>query len=103
MYGVAGESIKEMGYVHSRLGRATVLTRLILSTSVNSGNARDSGLIPGSQRFPGGEKATDSGILAWEISRTVEPGRLQYMGCKESYVTEQLGVHATFVQQNILV
>ena len=32
-----------------------VLTRLILSTFANSGNARDSGSIPGSGRFPGEE------------------------------------------------
>ena len=54
-----------------------VLTRLILSTFANSGNARDSGSIPGSGRFPGEENGkplwysgqgnrTDSG--AWRAT-----------------------------------
>ena len=32
--------------------------------------------------------AAHSSILAWEISWTEEPGRLQSMGCKESDMTE---------------
>ena len=35
-------------------------------------------------------KATHSSILAWRISGTEEPGRLQPMDCKESDMTEQL-------------
>ena len=42
------------------------------------------------------EMATHSGILAWEIPRTKEPGRLQYMGSQRvghdgatKYSTEQ--------------
>ena len=35
------------------------------------------------------EMATNSTILAWKISRTEEPGRLQSMGHKESDMTEQ--------------
>ena len=34
--------------------------------------------------------ATHSSILAWRISGTEEPGRLQPMDCKESDMTEQL-------------
>ena len=36
------------------------------------------------------EMATHSGILAWRIPRTEEPGGLQSTGCKESDTTEQL-------------
>ena len=36
------------------------------------------------------EMATNSTILAWKISRTEEPSRLQSMGHKESDMTEQL-------------
>ena len=43
-------------------------------------NARDPGLIPGLGRSPVEENATHSSILAWEISWTEEPGRLQFMG-----------------------
>ena len=38
--------------------------------------------------------ATHSGILAWRIPRTEEPGRLQSMGHKESNTTE-VTVHDT--------
>ena len=36
------------------------------------------------------EMTTHSSILAWRISWTEEPGGLQYMGSKESGMTEQL-------------
>ena len=36
------------------------------------------------------EMATHSSTLAQKISWTEERGRLQFMGCKESYTTEQL-------------
>ena len=37
--------------------------------------------------------ATHSRILAWEIPRTEEPGRLQSMGSQESDTTWQLNNH----------
>ena len=37
-------------------------------------------LILGLGRYPGEEMATYSSILAWEISWTEKPGRLQSMG-----------------------
>ena len=52
--------------------------------------AGDLGSIPGSGRSPEEEMATHSSTLAWKISGTEEPGRLQSMGCKESDTTEQL-------------
>ena len=36
------------------------------------------------------EMATHSSTLAWKIPWTEEPDRLQYMGCKESDLTERL-------------
>ena len=36
--------------------------------------------------------ATHSGILAWEIPWTEEPGRLHPWGCKESDATERLAL-----------
>ena len=44
-----------------------------------SANAGDTGLIPGSGRYPGEEIATHSNILAWKIPQTDEPGGLQSM------------------------
>ena len=37
--------------------------------------------------------ATHSGILAWNIPRTEEPGRLQSMDCKEPNTTEHTHTH----------
>ena len=46
----------------------------------NVEDARDTGLIPGLGRSPEEEMATHSGVLAWEIPWTEEPGGLQSMG-----------------------
>ena len=46
--------------------------------------AGDLGSIPALGRSLEEETATHSGILAWEIPWTEEPGRLQSMGRKES-------------------
>ena len=43
-------------------------------------NAGDLGSIPGLGRSPGEGNETHSSILAWEIPRTEEPGRLQSTG-----------------------
>ena len=44
-------------------------------------NAGDAGSVPGGGEDPlEKEIATYSSILAWEIPRTEEPGRLQFMG-----------------------
>ena len=51
-----------------------------LSGKESACNVGDAGSIPGSGRFPREEMATHSNILAWEISWTEEPGRLQSMG-----------------------
>ena len=50
----------------------------------------DLGLIPGLGRSLGEGTAIHSSILASRIPWTEEPGRLQYMGCIESVMTEQL-------------
>ena len=43
-------------------------------------NARDSDLIPGSERSPGGGSGNPLSILAWRMPWTEEPGGLQPMG-----------------------
>ena len=45
-----------------------------------AGDARDSGLNPGSGRAPEEEMATHSSILAWRIPWTEEPGGPQSIG-----------------------
>ena len=50
--------------------------------------------IPESERYLGEGNATHSSILAWEITWTEEPGRLQSMGSqKKSDTTKQLSIH----------
>ena len=46
----------------------------------STGNAGDLGSIPGSGKSPGEGNATQSSILAWEITETEEPSSLQCMG-----------------------
>ena len=47
-------------------------------------NAGDAGSIPGWEDYLEKEMATHSSILAWEIPRTEEPGRLQSMGSQRA-------------------
>ena len=54
-------------------------------------NEGDPGLILGSGRSPGGGHGNHSGILAWEIPWTEEPGGLcSPRGCREYDMTEWL-------------
>ena len=53
---------------------------VVKNRSANAGDAGDVDLIPGSGRSPGEGKATHSGILAWKIPWTEEPGGLQSRG-----------------------
>ena len=56
-------------------------------------NAGDTGLISGSWRFLGEGNGSHSGILAWKIPWTEEPGRLQSMGLqrvRHDWVTEHM-------------
>ena len=46
----------------------------------SASNARDPGMIPGSEDPLENEMVTHSSILAWRIPWTEEPGRLQSMG-----------------------
>ena len=41
---------------------------------------RDTGVIPGSGRSPGGGEASHSSVLAWRIPWTEEPGGLESIG-----------------------
>ena len=52
---------------------------MVKNQSVNAGDLRNSGSIPGSERSPGG-MAIHFSILAWEIPWTEEPGELQSTG-----------------------
>ena len=54
-------------------------------SACNAGDTGDSGSIPGWEDALEEEIATHSSILAWEIPRTEEPGRLQ------SVVSQRVG------------
>ena len=53
---------------------------MVKNPPANSGDAGDMGLISGSEDPLEKEMATNSNILAWEISWTEEPGGLQSIG-----------------------
>ena len=64
---------------------------VVKNLPANVGNIRDLGSIPGREDPVEKEMETHSGILAWRIPWTEEPGRLQFMGLqKKSDMTEQL-------------
>ena len=53
---------------------------MIKNLPANAADARDSGPTPGMRKPLVEEIATHSSILAWKISWTEEPGRLQFIG-----------------------
>ena len=53
---------------------------MVKNLPANAEDVRDVGSIPGSGRFSGGGRGTHSGILAWRMPWTEEPGRLQSIG-----------------------
>ena len=53
---------------------------VVKNPSAKAGDVRGVGSTPASGRSPGGEQATHSSIVAWEIPWTEETGRLQFMG-----------------------
>ena len=64
---------------------------VVKNPPANAGDAREAGLIPSLEDPLGEEMATHSGILAWEIPWTEEPGGLQSGGSqrvRHDWVTE---------------
>ena len=61
---------------------------VVKSPPANAGDVRDTGLIPGLGRSPGGGHGNHSSILAWRIPWIKEPGGLQSIGSKQSDTTE---------------
>ena len=58
---------------------------VVKNLPANAGDARDTGLIPGSGRDPlEKEMATHSSVIAWEIPWTEESGGLWSMGSQKS-------------------
>ena len=53
---------------------------MVKNPPANAGDRRDSGLIPGWGRSPGGGHGNPLSILVWRIPWTEEPGILQLMG-----------------------
>ena len=53
---------------------------VVKNPPANAGDIRDTGLIPGSGRFPGEGHGNPTNILAWRIPWTEEPGGLQSTG-----------------------
>ena len=76
-----------MPYYNS-LVRASQVVLVVKHPPTNAGDIRDSSLIPGAGRSPGGDMAIHSSILLWRIPWTEEPGGLQDTGCQELDTTE---------------
>ena len=63
-----------------RIPWASQVALVVKNLFASVGNIRDSDLIPGLGRSPGGGMTTHSSILAWEIPWTEESGGLQSLG-----------------------
>ena len=64
---------------------------VVKNLPANTGDARDTDLIPGLGRSPGGWNGNPFCILSWRIPGTEEPGGLQSMGLqrvRHNWVTE---------------
>ena len=59
---------------------ASQVVLVVRNPPVNAGDLRDTGLIPGLGRSPGGGHDNHSGILAWRIPWTGKPGGLESIG-----------------------
>ena len=57
--------------------RASQVALVVKNLPAKAGVIRDTGLMPGSGRSPGGGHGNHPSILAWRISWTEEPGELQ--------------------------
>ena len=53
---------------------------MVKNLLANAGNIRDAGSVPGLGISPGEGNGNSSGILAWRILWTEEPGGLQFIG-----------------------
>ena len=53
---------------------------MVKNSPANEGDTRDTGLIPGLGRSPGGGNCNPLSYSSWKIPWTEEPGRLQSMG-----------------------
>ena len=56
--------------------RASQVAPVVKNPPANAGDSRDIGSIPGLGRFPGEGNGNPLHMVAWEIPRTEEPGRL---------------------------
>ena len=70
-WGVRDRSILLMGFLGGPSGKE--------HPPASAGDRKDTGLIPGSGRSPGGGHGNHSSVLAWRIPWTEEPGGLQSM------------------------
>ena len=66
-----GDSCTSLGFQGGIMGK---------EPPTSAGDRRDSDLVPGLGRSPGGGRATHSHTLAWRIPWTVEPGGPRFLG-----------------------
>ena len=67
---------------------------MVMNPPASAGDIRDSGLIPGLEKSPGGGNGNPSSILAWRIPWTKESGGLQSTGSTKSQtLLKQISTH----------
>ena len=60
------------------------ILQVVKNPPAKAGELRDAGLIPGSERSPGGEHGNPLRVPAWRNPWTEEPGGLQSVGVTRS-------------------
>ena len=72
----------------------TRVVLVVMNPPASAGDIRDSGLIPGLEKSPGGGNGNPSSILAWRIPWTKESGGLQSTGSTKSQtLLKQISTH----------
>ena len=65
--------------VEQCISGASQVVLVVKNPPAKAGDIRDEGSFPGSGSSPGGGHGNHSSILAWRISWTEEPGRIQFI------------------------
>ena len=65
---------------------ASQVVLVVKNLPANAGDVRDVGLIPGSERSPGGGHGNPLSILIWRLPWSEEPGELQVHRAAKSQI-----------------
>ena len=80
-------------YIYIYIYKASQIVLVVKNLPANTGDVRDTGLIPGLKDPLEEGMATHSSILSWRIPWTEEPGRLQSINSQSQTQLKQLSIY----------